>query len=49
MAGQEESFDDFWQHYLRHHAQSATRMLHVLGTGIGAVALVIGLVTVNPL
>ena len=49
MAGQEESFDDFWQHYLRHHAQSATRMLHVLGTGIGAVALVIGLVTVNSL
>jgi len=49
MAGGEESFDDFWQHYLRHHAQEGTRMLHVLGTGIGAVALVIGLVTVNPL
>ncbi len=49
MPGEHESFDDFWQHYLRHHAQSATRMLHVLGTGIGAVALVIGLVTVNPL
>jgi hypothetical protein len=49
MAGGEESFDDFWQHYLRHHAQEGTRMLHVLGMVIGAVALIVGLVTVNPM
>ena len=49
MAGGEESFDDFWQHYLRHHAQRGTRMLHVLGMGIGAVALIVGLVIVNPM
>lgn len=45
----DESFDEFWQIYLRHHAQSGTRMLHVLGTGVGAAALVVGLVTVDPL
>ena len=45
MAGGEESFDDFWQHYLRHHAQEGTRMLHVLGMVIGAIALIVGLVT----
>jgi hypothetical protein len=44
-----ESFEDFWQHYLRHHAQGGTRMLHVIGTGFAAVALVAALVMVNPL
>jgi hypothetical protein len=48
-AASEESFDDFWKTYLRHHAQEGTRLLHVLGTGIGAAALLLGLVTVNPL
>jgi hypothetical protein len=48
MAGQDETFDEFWRHYLRHHVQGGTRMLHVLGTGIGVVALIIGLITVNP-
>ncbi len=49
MPGEPESFDEFWQHYLRHHAQGGTRILHVLGTSVGAVALVAGLVTVNPM
>ena len=48
MAGQDETFDEFWRHYLRHHAQGGTRVLHVLGTGIGVVALIVGLITVNP-
>jgi hypothetical protein len=48
MTGADETFDDFWRHYLRHHAQGGTRMLHVLGTGIGVVALIVGLITVNP-
>lgn len=34
MASANESFNEFWQHYLRHHAQEGTRLLHVLGTGL---------------
>jgi hypothetical protein len=49
MAGEQESFDEFWQHYLRHHAQGGTRLLHLIGTGLGAVALIAGLLTVNPM
>ena len=49
MAGEGESFDAFWQHYLRHHAQGGTRILHVIGTGLGAAALIAGLITVNPM
>jgi hypothetical protein len=45
----EESFEEFWQHYLRHHAQGGTRMLHAIGTALGALALLIGLVMVNPM
>ena len=48
MPEAEESFDEFWRQYLRHHAEGGTRILHVLGTGIGALALVVGLFTVNP-
>jgi hypothetical protein len=48
MAREDETFDEFWRHYLRHHAQGSTRVLHVLGTGIGVVALIVGLITVNP-
>jgi hypothetical protein len=48
MAREDETFDEFWRHYLRHHAQGGTRVLHVLGTGIGVVALIVGLITVNP-
>ena len=49
MAAGEETFDEFWHHYLRHHARSGTRMLHVLGTGLAALALVVALITVDPL
>ena len=48
MPKAEESFDEFWRHYLRHHAEGGTRLLHILGTGIGALSLVAGLLTVNP-
>ena len=48
-AAGEETFDQFWHQYLRHHAQSGTRMLHMLGTGLGATALVVAIVTVDPL
>jgi hypothetical protein len=49
MAAKEETFDEFWRHYLRDHAEGGTRLLHVLGTGIGVLSLLAGLFTVNPL
>jgi hypothetical protein len=48
MAEGEESFEAFWRHYLRHHAQGGTRILHVTGTGLAIAALVAALVMVNP-
>jgi hypothetical protein len=48
-AGDDESFNEFWRHYLRHHAQEGTRLLHVLGTGLAALALVLAIVMVDPL
>jgi hypothetical protein len=45
----EESFESFWQHYLRHHAQGGTRAFHVLGTLLACLALIVALVTVEPL
>jgi hypothetical protein len=49
VAAADESFDEFWRHYLRHHAQEGTRLLHVLGTGLAALALVVAIITVDPL
>ena len=49
MAAGKESFNEFWQHYLRQHAQGGTRMLHMLGTGFAALALVGAIITVDPL
>jgi hypothetical protein len=48
-SAREESFDKFWRYYLRHHAQEGTRLLHVLGTGLAAVALLAAIITVDPL
>ncbi|HLC09151.1 MAG TPA: DUF962 domain-containing protein [Methyloceanibacter sp.] len=48
-AAREETFDQFWRQYLRHHAQSGTRMLHMLGTGLAALELVVALITIDPL
>ena len=45
----EESFDDFWKTYLRHHAQEGTRLLHVPAPGSAPLALISGLITINPL
>ena len=49
MSAGDESFNEFWQHYLRHHAQEGTRLLHVIGTGLAALALLAAIVTVDPL
>ena len=49
VASDDESFNEFWRHYLRHHAQEGTRLLHVLGTGLATLALLAAIVMVDPL
>jgi hypothetical protein len=49
MAAGDKSFNEFWQHYLRHHAKGGTRLLHVLGTGLASLALLVAIITVDPL
>lgn len=49
MANKAESFEEFWHAYLRDHAQSGTRALHFVGTLLGIAALVLGVVTLNPM
>lgn len=49
MAAGEEGFDEFWRHYLRHHAEEGTRILHVIGTGIAVLALIAAIIAVDPL
>jgi len=44
-----ETFAQFWRHYLRDHAQAGTRVLHFVGTGLGVAALIIGIVTLDPM
>jgi hypothetical protein len=49
VASDDESFNEFWRHYLRHHAQEGARLLHVLGTGLATLALLAAIVMVDPL
>jgi hypothetical protein len=44
-----ENFGQFWKDYLLDHAESRTRTLHFLGTGIGIMALIIGVIMFSPL
>jgi hypothetical protein len=44
-----ETFVQFWRHYLRDHARAGTRVLHFVGTGLGVAALILGIVTLNPM
>jgi hypothetical protein len=48
-SSEEETFVEFWRHYLRDHAQPGTRVLHFFGNGFGVAALVIGVVMLNPM
>jgi hypothetical protein len=43
------NFEQFWKEYLLDLAESGTRALHFLGTGVGIMALIIGLITFTPL
>jgi hypothetical protein len=53
MASTQHSPDDaafmkFWQHYLRDHARHGTRVLHFIGTCFAVLALVLGVVMLDP-
>ncbi|MBW2458107.1 MAG: DUF962 domain-containing protein [Deltaproteobacteria bacterium] len=37
------TFDDFWPHYVRSHSKRSTRLLHALGVGAAASAVMVGL------
>jgi hypothetical protein len=43
------NFEQFWKEYLQDHAENGTRALHFFGTGIGIMALIIGVILLNPL
>ena len=43
------AFTEFWQVYLRGHAQYGTRLLHFIGNGFAVAALVIGVITFDPI
>jgi len=47
MAQRIESYREFWPFYLAEHRRGLTRLIHVLGTGVGLLLLLIGLVTAN--
>ncbi|MGI8918748.1 MAG: Mpo1-like protein [Pyrinomonadaceae bacterium] len=34
------SFADFWPHYVNEHSRPATRLLHLLGTGVGIASVI---------
>jgi hypothetical protein len=44
-----ETSEQFWHHYLRDHARSDTRLLHLVGAGLAIAALVLGIVTIDPM
>lgn len=43
------AFIKFWQRYLRDHARYGTRVLHFVGNCVAVVALVLGVVMLDPL
>ncbi|WP_207480059.1 DUF962 domain-containing protein [Arenibaculum pallidiluteum] len=49
MAGRFQTYAEFWPYYLAEHSRPATRLLHVLGTGLALVLLAAGMVTAEPL
>src|SRR5688572_30365060 len=47
MAKHGESFRKFWLHYLKSHTHSGTRGLHYMGTMLGLIGCILGLVTLD--
>lgn len=43
-----QSFEEFWPFYLGEHAQSATRQMHLAGTGVAIASLAAFAVTRRP-
>lgn len=48
MAERIATYDAFWLHYLREHADPRTRVMHVVGTFVGVGLVVLGLLTLRP-
>jgi len=41
-------FEDFWLDYLREHARSETRALHILGTALGLLLFAAAVLSLRP-
>lgn len=48
MAERIATYREFWPHYLREHAQPATRAIHFAGTGLATASLAAMIATRNP-
>ncbi len=47
MASKIDSYKDFWPSYLGEHSRGLTRLIHVAGTGVGLLLLLLALITQN--
>ncbi len=45
MASKIKSYGDFWPFYLGEHSRGLTRLIHVAGTGVGLLLLLLSIIT----